>query len=327
MRILFGENVFSYDLRDPEASNEHTIPVLNSSVFEKCMVPIKEHGHLMRHIKITVFRNRLHLSNHRRNFEDAILKFLPGRGLAHAANLHTVTLEVPAVSNHDIGWSSRTQRPDDVPICQYFRKGSRINDALLKLKVQWVLVVARDRSNERWLTDVDMRHFVQYEQMRLEHDALDDKCGTPDGGNDQNIPGGTAIATSCIEKLWKRRAEKAVAGLHDLAWRIEELVNNADRAVDELRLWRPAPPESKGGNYFEGLPPNWREPRRSQTAATHRQPNISPSRKNKAQSDTEAGPTTKRESDHLDIFKARDKTKEAALLEAQHDAHEGGNKA
>ncbi|KAI1169228.1 hypothetical protein F5B18DRAFT_646085 [Nemania serpens] len=326
LRILFGENVFSYDLRDPVASHEHTSPVLHM-VFGKSVVPMKQHGHLMRHIKVNVFRNRLHLSDCRCKFEDAILKFLPGRGLAHAVNLHTVTLEIPAVSNRYLEWSSKTQKPDDVPICQYLRKGSSISNALLKLRVQWVRVLARDRFDNRWETNVDMRHFVQYEQMKLERNALDDKRGTPDGGNDQSIPGGTAAALDYMEKLWECRAKKAAAGLHNLAWRIEGLAINPDRAVGELELWKPAPPETKGTHYFQGLPSTWREPststcsRRSRTAATYRQQNISPRRKELDKSDTKAGPTTKTKPGHLDIFKAGDTTKEAALLEAQHDAY------
>lgn len=326
LRILFGENVFSYDLRDPAASHEHTNQVLHK-VFGKSVVPMKEHGHLMRHIKITVYRNRLHLSDYRRNFEDAILKFLPGRGLAHAVNLHTVTLEVPAVARRYLEWPSRTQKPDGVPICQYFRKDSRINNALLKLRVQWVRVLARDRFDKRWQTDVDMRHFVQYEQMRLERNALGDKCGTPDGDNDQSIPGGTAVDTSCVEKLWERRAKKAVAGLHSLAGRIQGLAIDPNRAVGELGLWQPAPPESKD-LYFQDLP-KWHETsyptstcsRQNRIAATRRRSSISLSRKALVKSNTKAGPTTEAKPGHFDIFKAGDTKKEAALLDAQHDAH------
>ncbi|KAI1117290.1 hypothetical protein F5Y14DRAFT_377432 [Nemania sp. NC0429] len=321
LRILFGENVFHYDLRDPATSHEHTYPVLEK-VFEKCKVPMKEYGHLIRHIKVKVDRNRFDLSHDRCFFEDAILKFLPGRGLSQAVNLHTVTLEVSAVAVRHLNSPSKTRGCDDVPICQYLRRGSRISNALLKLRVQWVRVLAWDRFQKRWETNVDMRHFVQYEQMKLEHNTLNNKCGTPDGDNDQSVLGDKVPAISSMEELSAQRARKAMAGLHSLDWRIQGLAVNPDRAIGQLGLWQPASPNMNGKYSFSrGLPSNFRDPstptlprrRRRRNAGTRCRPDISPRRKN--------GPTTKAKPSQLKTIKMGVTMKEAALLEAQHDAH------
>ncbi|KAI0840017.1 hypothetical protein F5Y06DRAFT_308851 [Hypoxylon sp. FL0890] len=55
LRMLYGENTFLYDIRDPAAhhklAEDHPLLVSNASI------PINKYGHLMRHIKINVPSN------------------------------------------------------------------------------------------------------------------------------------------------------------------------------------------------------------------------------------------------------------------------------
>ncbi|KAJ2974472.1 hypothetical protein NUW58_g8647 [Xylaria curta] len=176
LQILFGENTFAYDLRDPLASHGHTDVVLEK-VFGNSVVPINEHGHLIRHIRIRIHQSRLHFKEHRESLEKAILKFLPGGGLSRSPNLYTLTLEVPAVCNLYLQTPHSLTRPEEVPVCRYLEKGSKISNALLELRTQWVHVLAWDKFGSCWRTEVDMRYFVKDEQMRLEH-ATYDKGGT-----------------------------------------------------------------------------------------------------------------------------------------------------
>ncbi|KAI0457911.1 hypothetical protein F5B21DRAFT_500932 [Xylaria acuta] len=343
LRILFGENKFVYDLRDPAASHGHTNPVL-AKVFGNSVVPINEYGHLIRYVKIKVHRSRLHFHEHRRHFEDAILKFLPGGGLAHTANLHTLTLEVPAETNRALqsrfGWG----KPNEVPICRYLRKGSRLIAALFKLQIQWVRVLAWDRFGECWQTKVDMRYFAKDEQMRLEHIALDKdrKHGEPDSANDQSIPRNPAAAAcyrtkdiEAMEKVWNEGVKSAVAGLLNLAWRIEGLAADPDRAVNELKLWdqvttQASGSESHASKGLVSLPSNFREsslslytrPGRGRTTpgCSNSDARKLPTR-SKTNSKAKAGTVTRARTSlsRLDAFNVKDTAKEMRLLEAQQD--------
>ncbi len=352
LRILFGENQFTYDLRDPAASHSHTHTVLDR-VFGNSVVPINEYGHLIRHIRVKVHRSRLHFNEHRLNFERAILKFLPGGDLARPANLHTLTLEVPAVCNDDLELDSTTQEPNEVPICRYLREGSRVGDALFKIRPQWLRVLAWDRFNKCWETEFDLRYFHKDEQMRLEYTTLGDdkKDSTVDITNDQRTARDRGAATryrtkdvEAMEKLWDRKVENAMAGLRNLAWRIERLAIDPDMVVDKLGLWRPVATlrnhdsKSNGRDGLVSLPSNWREPSyrtdmrssRGRIAPARCNLDISPSpgipAKSKAEprakSNTKARTMTKTSLDDLSILKVGDAAKEAKLLEAQQDLRE-----
>ncbi|KAI8950809.1 hypothetical protein F4801DRAFT_321924 [Xylaria longipes] len=350
LRILFGENNFAYDLRDPAASHGHTNPVLDK-VFGNSVVPINEYGHLIRYVKIKVHRSRIHFSDHRRKFEDAMLKFLPGGGLAHAAKLHTLTLEVPAETNSDL--QSRRGKPNEVPICQYLGKGSRLIDTLFRLQIQWVRVLAWDTFGQCWRTEVDMRYFAKDEQMRLEHIALDknQKFNEADTNN-QSIQGDPAAAAcyrtkdiKAMEKLWNNQVKHAVGQLRNLAWRIEGLAVDPDRALKLLyhdrklldrdrKLWEPVSPSADSGpdnhdrDELVSLPSNFREPslslrtRSGRGRTTPRSSNPDARKmptRSKTKSKTKAGTVTGTSLNLLDVFNAKDTAKEARLLEAQQD--------
>ncbi|KAI0490813.1 hypothetical protein F4859DRAFT_520465 [Xylaria cf. heliscus] len=337
LRILFGENKFLYDLRDPAVSHGHTNPVLDK-VFGNCVVPINEFGHLIRYVRLKVHRNRIHLNEHRRNFEDAMLKFLPGRGLAHTAKLHTLTLEVPAETNHDLQLCSSTSKPNKVPICEYLQKGSRLIDALLKLQIQWIHVLAWDTNGVCWQTKIDMRYLAKDEQMRLEHIALhkDQKHSKADNAKNQSILRDPVVAAcyrtkdiEAMEKRWDKQVKKAVGKVLNLAWRIEGLAVNPDCAVRELELWDPvinstdSSPKNPASSELASLPSNFREAsclstRRGRTAP--RRSNLDhgkvPTRP-KTKSKTQAQTVTSNKLNHLNVFNAKNTAKEARLLEAQ----------
>ncbi|KAI6089484.1 hypothetical protein F4821DRAFT_56851 [Hypoxylon rubiginosum] len=154
LRILFGENTFLYDIRDPANHLPHTHRIIRT-VFDNCVVPIAKYGHLVRHIKIHVSSNRLTLPNIDK-FAKAINKFGPSGGLFEPANLHTLTLEFPA-------WFGDA---DSVQAWSFFTPGVR--DALVKLNVQFIRVVAMmpgKKARGPYEYVVDLRSFHKQKQM------------------------------------------------------------------------------------------------------------------------------------------------------------------
>ncbi|KAI2633826.1 hypothetical protein GGS21DRAFT_543746 [Xylaria nigripes] len=287
LQILYGENTFTYNLRDPVESHQHTRPVLDQ-IYMNCEVPINKYGHLIRHIKVKVLRSHLHFPHHLQKFEESILKFLPGRGLEQDAELHTLILEIPAVCKRDLqepreedfqseeDYQNEERNTngdgdqDKVPICQYLLEGSKLNEAILELKVQWVRVLACDRNQRFWETVVDMRYFVKDEHMRLEYTVRNngkvpypDEC--PSNPTATNKPAAAASYRpndlEVRERLWARRVKRAVKRLRKLARRIEDLAIDPDKAVRESRCWRPAvanPLADLDGDPMS-RPQNWRE--------------------------------------------------------------------
>ncbi|TRX96257.1 hypothetical protein FHL15_002981 [Xylaria flabelliformis] len=334
LQILYGENIFAHDLRDPPASHGHTAPVLDK-VFGNSVVPINEFGHLIRHIKIKMHRSRIRFNGHRRKFEYSILKFLPGGGLAHTADLHTVTLEVPAETNGDLQLHSDTVKEEDVPICKYFEKDSKLFDALFKIQIQWVHVLAWDTHGKCWQTAVDMRYFAKDKQMKIEHMATDKdpKHNKVESFNNQSVLRGSAAATSyrtkdveAMEKLWDERVEIAKAGLCNLASRIKILATDPDRAIIKLKQWTPVKTPASGSEIF--LPSNFRDPSLSRSTRSKRG-QISPGsnlldvKKMPTGSETnpkaKAGTAIRTNINPLNIPNTKDTEKEARLLEAQQD--------
>ncbi|KAJ8113279.1 hypothetical protein ONZ43_g5190 [Nemania bipapillata] len=327
LKILFGENRFEYDVRDPVASHDHTSPVLEK-VFGNTVVPINEHGHLIRHIKIKVDRSRIHFNDHRQKFDNSILKFLPGGGLAHKSNLYTVTLEVPAVRNYDV---DSLRKPDKVPIGRYLQQDSRFINALFKLRVQWVRVLAWDLYEECWETKVDMRDYVKMVANKK-------KGSTAEGANGIGILGDPVDAAGCITndtgvmgKLVKSRAKQAMAGLQNLAQRIEDLADASETGAQPEFWTKSAGKEVSGpeiGNDLDTLLKHWREPsfgtctRSSRSRTTTRSiPDIGPSTVTPMLSGIEAMPTAA-EPGPSNILQARDAEKDAKLLQAQHPIQE-----
>jgi len=276
LRILFGENTFAYDLRDPLPRHKDT-PIIMEEVFGRCVVPINEHGHLIRHVKIAVAANRVHTKEERQNFEKALLKFVPGNGLVHPANLHTVTFEIPARCQSDLGWSGPRVRPNHVPICDYFWKGSKLAEALFDFRIQWLHILAHDKHKVCWSTIYDLRYFFKDETMRLEYvdyvktkKKLDDSAEERDSSNDQGPrPPHRPKDVKAMEDYWDLQVRRATGKLRNLAWRVEGLAVDPDNAIDKLGLWRPAPTAGKGrfntsnNDELVSLPPDWRETSRS----------------------------------------------------------------
>lgn len=362
--ILFSENTFAYDLRDPNVSHGHTNTVIDK-VFDGCDVPINEYGHLIRYIRIKVHRNRLHLNECRRAFESAILKFLPSGGLAHPANFHTLTLEVPAVCKEDLEPNSDLQEPKSVPICQYLLEDSRVGKALLEIRTQWVRVLAWDRFGECWETDIDMRSLFRYEEMRLESMArgADKIHETYIAADNQNVSGDPGEATSyntedveAMEKRWSKEIEHSASGLRNLAGRIERLAIDPELVIDKLKVWRRADnpsngrgPKRNGEDELVFLPSNFREPslrsmsdmsfNRGQTAGTCSKSAATlglklttkpkaRSNKPKGKANSKAKTTTKTTAKlsivDSGIFHARNDVNEAKLLEAQRGTSKQG---
>ncbi|KAI0408081.1 hypothetical protein F4802DRAFT_448979 [Xylaria palmicola] len=345
LRILFGENKFVYDLKDPAASHQHTHRVLEK-VFGDSKVPIKEHGHLIRHIRIKVDRTRIHFREHRHNFAMAFRKFLPGGGLTHPVNLHTLTLEVPAENNTHLG---RPQKEDDdaVPICRYLKK---VTGALLKIQIQWVHVLAWDSFGECWELKVDMRYHSKDEQMRLEHIALHQGKKRKVNGANRHVDatGYRVKDVEAMEKLWARRVKNAVSSLKMLSTRIEELANEGGPTDEKQRKWRPvAAPEdgdaeNNNGDGHVSLSSNWsdnprsRNPRPGRTRATPPPSKPAPrsdpkmltrsmsKTKSSTTANTRAGTMTGFNLSHLRILNAGERAKEGRLLQAQQGLQENG---
>ncbi|GAP84193.1 hypothetical protein SAMD00023353_0600160 [Rosellinia necatrix] len=329
--ILFGENKFAYELRDPQLSHGHTSAVLEK-LFSDCIVPINKYGHLVRHIQMKVDSSRLHFHGHRLNFENAIFKFLPGGGLDSTAQLHTLTLDVPAICNRWSGWPSGGG-DDDVPICQYLRGDSKLIQALLKLQVQWVCVLARDRLGGCWETKIDMGYYVKDQHMRSEYEAARGTGGwdTVDERNDQDsqLVRYRTKDIEAMEKRWDDGVKKAVGRLRSLAWRIEVLAcSKPNIAAIQHELWRKVD-VSDNEDELVSLPSNWRESSYSTSTRSSRRTTSTRSNRNascpppqiptkpKTKSKTTTEVTTETDLADLSIFNARDIAKDAKLLAAQ----------
>lgn len=258
LRILYSENQFVYDSRDPKRSNSHSAPVLEK-VFTNGMVPIDKYGHLMRYVTVKVDRSRIGFLEHRQNLEKAILKFLPCGGLAHPVNIHTLTLDIPAVRTCHLMLYTESERliardlkrcseSDDVLICQYLWRGSRFHRALLKIRAQWVRVLARDVDGLCWETKIDMRYYAKDEQMKLEHMALkgsEKKRDTFNNADDRSLQENRA-GTACyrtkdvqaMEKVWDREVKKAVARLGNLSEHVKALATEQLCPASKRKYWK-----------------------------------------------------------------------------------------
>ncbi|KAI1332030.1 hypothetical protein F5Y16DRAFT_211856 [Xylariaceae sp. FL0255] len=160
IQILYGENKFVDEIRDPDKGRARTSLVLKKffSAF-----PIERMGHLMRYIKVKLDWNRV--SDQRRNFEQAVLMFAPGGGLDGVAKLHTLTLEVPAVSRLCKEMPGFENNPDHIPTFDLLKRGSAVNKALHQIDVQYVKIVAIDSTAAgSWETTIDLRSAAKNKQ-------------------------------------------------------------------------------------------------------------------------------------------------------------------
>ncbi|KAI5924360.1 hypothetical protein F4810DRAFT_709695 [Camillea tinctor] len=271
-RVLYGENTFEYDVRDPAAWDAATRRVLRD-VFGRSELPFDRRGHLVRRVRVRVPADRMGFRGCAEAFARALRKFLPGGGLSGGC-LHTLTLEVPALCVRDLEWRGD---PEEVPICRFFREGSHVREALLRLPVQWVRVLAHDRNGKTYETVCDLRYFFKQkqEQAAMGMEGVDIGIGSQDGDGEEG-EGERTGDVQAMKELWKRNVRQSKAQLYTLSWRLETLARDPDKAVDELHLWTRVPTENNdsamAANFhtrrnpgrndaesFVSLPPNWRE--------------------------------------------------------------------
>ncbi|KAI0388891.1 hypothetical protein F5Y17DRAFT_463256 [Xylariaceae sp. FL0594] len=346
VRILYGDNVFAYDLRDPPGNSKDR-EIVMKKVYGRCMVPINKYGHLIRHIKVEVRDNHMDTREQRQSFEAAVTKFVYKKGkkngLLYPANLHSVTMTIPAMCASDLGLSIPGTKPDYVPICDHLRTSSEVFKALLSFRIKWLHILAKVKNGDIWSDVHDLRAFSNDEAMKQEYEdniKTNKRKETAHGVGEQ--------ASGLVKRHPHRPRDIGVVGnyrdlqirqakgkLRNLAWRVEMLALDPDRAVNELRLWRPVPVARKGrgSSNSDGeliaLPSDWVEPSFSRssapsgprTRATH----------GKARQTTKVDGPTKLQSDAMNgrtatcrtpasptiLSSNRDRRQEASLLQAQ----------
>ncbi|KAI1876513.1 hypothetical protein JX265_004039 [Neoarthrinium moseri] len=159
VRILYGENTFTYRTRDI-ADNKEEKGIVEKHVYSHDRIPIERHGHLFRNIRIAVEANRLWGFDGRRVLPEALQKFLPE---SIPAALHTVTIELPAQTramlnmNRDSG-----TRKGEVPTASWFRCDSPVLKTLERLNCQFIRILAYDKERNYYSAVIDRRpHFTQ----------------------------------------------------------------------------------------------------------------------------------------------------------------------
>ncbi|KAK6951862.1 hypothetical protein Daesc_006387 [Daldinia eschscholtzii] len=168
LRILYGENTFLYDIRDPPDYLDMT-DRLKGRVYTKDKIPIDKYGNLMRNLKINVPFNRLNnlVVN---NFCNAIKKFVPGNGLAKPAHLHTLTLKLPAVKVEKMGIKGWIENPREVPATKLFDHFTNTRELLMLLNVQYIRILATDSDANLYEYLIDLRCYYRQKQAQEDKD-------------------------------------------------------------------------------------------------------------------------------------------------------------
>ncbi|KAI1390965.1 uncharacterized protein F4822DRAFT_168188 [Hypoxylon trugodes] len=205
IRILFGENTFLYDIRDPATHLAATNPVMNR-VFADYMVPINKYGHLIRHITVEVPANRLNLDNVPK-FTNAIQKFLPGGGLFETASIHTLTLNLPVFRLEDLEGSGWLEHPDSVPILKFVDQSSRTRKILLRLNVQFIRILAMNKDGDIFEHTINLRYYYKYRQAQLAYKRGEIASSDAEGAMEH----------------FQRQVEKAKARISNIPVRLYEL--------------------------------------------------------------------------------------------------------
>ncbi|RYP05535.1 hypothetical protein DL764_003712 [Monosporascus ibericus] len=212
-RILYGENTFLYLIRDPSDAHPATRPVLRG-VYGNSVIPVDRYGHLIRRVKVVVEANRMCGREYRDNFIKAVTKF--EGGLAIPATLRTITIEVPALTAVDLGNGGD---PLHVPICNFFGGDrSRVLSALKKINVQYIRVLATDRTARLFEGRIDMRYYAsqKYNKNRGEDSAVGDDV---------------------MMNTRKTNAAKAEARLNSLPYNLQLLALDSEEAIRPRRFW------------------------------------------------------------------------------------------
>ncbi|KAI1765960.1 hypothetical protein GGR53DRAFT_243068 [Hypoxylon sp. FL1150] len=239
LRILFGENTFFYDIRDPSDHLPHTYKVLNN-VYDKCVVPIAKYGHLIRYIKIFISSNRLTPDN-ADNFAKAIYKFVPDGGLFEPANLHTLTLEFPVVTERNL------RRGGSLQVWDFF--SPNVRDALSQLNVQFIRVIAK-------MPDKDARGPYEY--------VVDLRCfykqrQTGDGET-KTMTKAKAKELEHTTKRLEALVEKSKARLYNIPTRLFEITAYGPEVANEKKVyWTELEKPQEPTVQLQSLPNNWRD--------------------------------------------------------------------
>ncbi|KAI0019579.1 hypothetical protein F4780DRAFT_431269 [Xylariomycetidae sp. FL0641] len=270
LRLLYGENVFSYLMKDPRAAEAGTETVM-SKVFRDqnsgCTIPFVRYGHLIKRVAIVIEAGRMHPKNSelQLNFAKALGAFLQGSNLFR---LHTLTLELPAYTRRDLEWPRAINASqDDVPVCDYFGPATPIRRALLDMPMQWLRVIATRKDGSVYEHVVDTRYLAKQREMEQEVRL----SGSNNKGNNAAVgPSDVPV----MQAFWANQVRRARGKLNNLTWRLEGLALEPDRAVDELHLWRPlgmreleerarsaarVGADEYGTGGLRSLPSSWRE--------------------------------------------------------------------
>ncbi|KAI0852400.1 hypothetical protein F5Y00DRAFT_273817 [Daldinia vernicosa] len=245
LRILFGENTFLYDIRDPPEHLEMTERIM-SRVFLKDKIPIDKYGHLMRHIKINVPVNRLN-STVVSNFCSAIRKFVPGHGLAEPAHLHTLTLKIPAVQVKNMGFNNGIEDRNEVPAARLFNHFTTTRESLMLLNVQYLRILATDSDANLYENIIDLRYHYKQKQ------AQDDKNGV--------------VVKDAVgaEAYFKKQVKSAKSQVYMLETAIETLARLCPKGRDSMSSehWKFLGQEKRGRRMdsmdMQILPDDWTE--------------------------------------------------------------------
>ncbi|KAI1466329.1 uncharacterized protein F4812DRAFT_433721 [Daldinia caldariorum] len=170
LRILYGENTFLYDIRDPP-DYLGIMDELKGRVYTKDRIPIDKYGHLMRYLKINAPYNRLN-SFVVDNFRNAIQKFVPGNGLAEPARIHTLTLKLPAVKVKKMGIKGWIENPNEVPATKLFDRFSNTRELLMLLNVQYIRILATDSDANLYEKLIDLRCYYMQKQAQEDKDRI-----------------------------------------------------------------------------------------------------------------------------------------------------------
>lgn len=278
IRILYGENRFEYLIRDPAETDDAAMSYSMAHVFENCNLHIDRYGHLIRHIRIIVEANRMS-PRHIECFVRSVAKFGPNNSLLVPANLRSVTIEVPAVTQRDLdGYfayggitigddddGDATRNPRDVPIRRFFN--DRAVDALEKLNTQFIRILAADRRGRSFEYVIDMRYHVGDRRRKRRSSRLIGMSRSAKTNKDDDVAG-DVVMRHTREKLTRA----AILHLRNLPFALELLALYPRRAVYMWRLWDFAAPAAKPVNDDEtvSLPDDFRETSDPASQATRR---------------------------------------------------------
>lgn len=249
LRILYGENRFVYRNRDPSEGDKVTPWVLRK-IFNHSHFPIDRHGHLIRYIRIDVEDNRMD-RKYRENFVRSLTKFGPNSSLSCPANLHTVTIEVPALTLQDMindkDAIGSVPNPSHVPICRFFGKSAI--EALEKLDTKFIRILAVDKHNNVLETVIDMRYHVS-DQRQQRRNRMAYKY--PEANYDEDDD---AVASDEVMKRTRERLARAsLTHLRNLPLSLQLLALYPQRSIYKWNLWDVAAPVARPPTLDISLP-------------------------------------------------------------------------